>query len=53
MKINEEIKDLTNRLYYCSGSKEGKKMRKWIERKVKTLEKQQNKKTKKERKIKS
>jgi len=40
MTTTEEIKDLTSRLYYCSNSKEGRKMRQWIERKIKKLEKQ-------------
>ena len=36
----EEIRDLTSRLYYCSNSKEGNKMRRWIERKIKKLERE-------------
>ena len=43
MTTNEEIKELISRLYYCSDSKEGRKAREWIERKIKTLEKQQHK----------
>jgi len=38
MAPREEIRDLGNRLYYCSNSGEGRKMRKYIEKRIKILE---------------
>jgi hypothetical protein len=37
-KIAAEIRDLGSRLYYCSNSGEGRKMRRWIERRIRELE---------------
>ena len=37
-----EIEDLGSRLYYCSNSADGRKMRKWIEKEIKKLEKKLN-----------
>jgi hypothetical protein len=37
-RIRAEIKDLGSRLYYCSDSGEGRKMRKWIEARIHGLE---------------
>jgi transcription elongation GreA/GreB family factor len=39
-KIAAEIQDLGSRLYYCSDSGEGRKMRRWIERRIRELERQ-------------
>ncbi len=38
MSPREEIRDLGGRLYYCSSSGEGRKMRKMIEKRIKALE---------------
>jgi len=35
-----EVMDLSARLYYCSDSKEGNKMRKWVEKRIEKLEKE-------------
>jgi hypothetical protein len=43
MKIANEIRDLGGRLYYCSSSGEGRKMRRWIERRIRELEKELSK----------
>ncbi len=40
MTPREEIRDLGSRLYYCSDSGEGRKMRKWIEARIKALERE-------------
>ena len=40
MNKPKEITELSSRLYYCSNSREGNKMRKWIEKRIKTLEKE-------------
>jgi hypothetical protein len=40
-KLETEIRDLSSRLYYCSNSGEGRKMRKWIEKRIRQLEKKQ------------
>jgi hypothetical protein len=37
-RIKSEIKDLGSRLYYCSESGEGRKMRRWIEARIRSLE---------------
>lgn len=37
--LKAEIRDLSSRLYYCSNSGEGRKMRKWIEQRIRALEK--------------
>ncbi len=37
-RIRPEIRDLGVRLCYCSDSREGRKMRKWIEAKIRMLE---------------
>ena len=37
-RIRNEIRDLGGRLYYCSDSGEGRKMRKWIEARIRNLE---------------
>jgi len=41
--IREQIRDLGNRLYYCSDSPDGRKTRKEIERKIKQLEREVSK----------
>jgi len=43
MNRTEEIKDLSARLYYCSNSGEGRKMRKWIEQRIRELEREEQK----------
>lgn len=37
-EFKERISDLGSRLYYCSNSGEGRKMRRWIEKEIKRLE---------------
>lgn len=43
MNRRKEIKDLADRLYYCSDSKEGRKVRKWIEKRIIELELEEQK----------
>ena len=38
MDKDKEIRELGERLYYCSDSKDGRKMRKMIEKRIKELE---------------
>jgi len=39
-QLEAEIKDLSSRLYYCSNTGEGRKMRRWIESAIRAKEKQ-------------